>query len=87
MRSTAAIAAIATLALAACDSPPMDNAPPEENLVNATATDQAFPSTADGNQIITGEGEGVPTGAEASDASAGSNGASASQGAEQPANQ
>lgn len=56
MRSTAALAAIATALLAACDSPPAQNTPPEGNLVNATATDQAYPSTADGNQIITGSG-------------------------------
>jgi hypothetical protein len=54
MRSTAAFAAIA-LALAACNSPPAQQSPPEENLVNATATDQAFPSQATGNDIVTGD--------------------------------
>ena len=55
MRFTAGIAALATAALAGCDSPPMQNSPPEENLVNATRTDQAFPSEATGNDIITGD--------------------------------
>lgn len=56
MRSTAALAAIGTALLTACDSPPAQNTPPESNLVDATATDQAYPSTADGNQIISGSG-------------------------------
>ena len=55
MRFTAVLAAIATGLIAACDSPPAQNSPPEEDLVNATATDQAFPSEATGNDIITGD--------------------------------
>ena len=55
MRLTAAFAAIATALLSACESPPAQNSPPEENLVNATEVDQAFPSQASGNDIITGE--------------------------------
>ena len=54
MRSTAAFAAIALGLLAACESPPAQT-PPEENLVNATQTDQAFPSQATANDIITGD--------------------------------
>ena len=56
MRPTAALAAFATLLAAGCDSPPAQNAPPENEVVNATLTDQAYPSGADGNQIITGSG-------------------------------
>lgn len=41
-------------ALAGCDSPRPQ--PQEANVVNATRTDQAFPSTATGNDIVTGSG-------------------------------
>jgi hypothetical protein len=54
MRSTVALAAIAIGMLAACDSPSAQS-PPEDNLINATDTDQAFPSQATGNDIITGD--------------------------------
>lgn len=54
MRHTAALAAAIAL-LAGCDSPPAQP-PQDSNLVNATATDQAFPSGAEGNEIITGSG-------------------------------
>lgn len=72
MRFTAAFAALAIAALAACDSPPMQNSPPEDNLVNATRTDQAFPSEATGNDIITGDDVGQGG---AGNASGGSQGA------------
>ena len=71
MRLRAGFAALAIAALAACDSPPTQNTPPEDNLVNATRTDQAYPSEATGNDIITGQdvtqgGGGNATGAAAS---------------------
>lgn len=69
MRFTACLAAIAIAGLAACDSPPAQNSPPQENLVNATRTDQAFPSGATGNDIITG-GDVTAEGVGNSDASA-----------------
>lgn len=43
---------IAGLGLAACDSPPSQ--PQDDNVVDATLSDQAYPSTATGNDIVTG---------------------------------
>ena len=54
MRSTVALTAIALGLLGACDSPPAQS-PSEGNLINATQIDQAFPSQATGNDIITGD--------------------------------
>ena len=51
MRMTGLIFA-AGLGLAACDSPPPQ--PQDSNVVNATLSDQAYPSTAGGNDIVTG---------------------------------
>lgn len=51
---------LAGLAVSACDSPPSQ----QGNLVNATQTDQAFPSAADGNDIIAGSQTTPPAGAE-----------------------
>jgi hypothetical protein len=42
----------AGLGLAACNAPPSQ--PQDSNLVNATLSDQAYPSTAQGNDIVTG---------------------------------
>ena len=56
MRLKAGFAFIATAIVASCDAPPAQNTPPESNVVNAVVTDQAYPSGADGNQIITGSG-------------------------------
>ena len=53
MRSTALLVTIATAALAACESEPPQ--PQQTNLVNATRSDPAAPSAADGNDIITSE--------------------------------
>lgn len=51
MRSTAVIA-IAAAALAGCGSPSPE--PQDSNVVNGTLTDQAYPSGAASNDIITG---------------------------------
>ena len=51
MRSTAVFAFLAA-GLAGCGSPPSQ--PQDTNVVNGTVTDQAFPSGAEGNDIITG---------------------------------
>ena len=51
MRSTAVFALLAA-GLAGCGSPPSQ--PQDTNVVNGTVTDQAFPSGAEGNDIITG---------------------------------
>ncbi|MBA2770569.1 MAG: hypothetical protein H0U34_00925 [Sphingomonas sp.] len=42
------------LGLGGCDSPPPQ--PQDSNVINATRTDQAFPSGAGGNDITTGSG-------------------------------
>ena len=65
MRPTIAIAAVSLL-LSGCDSPPAQQVQ-DENLVDATLTDQAYPSAAGGNQAITGTAAGdtapaAPTG-------------------------
>ncbi len=60
MRSTGLIL-LASFAVSACDSPPMQTEP--SNIVNATRTDQAFPSSADGNAIVSGTAA-APTGAQ-----------------------
>lgn len=57
MRSTG-LFLLTGLAVSGCDSPPPQ--PQDSNLVNATRTDQAFPSGADGNDIITGSGTTTP---------------------------
>ena len=54
MRVTAVLTAISFGLLGACDSPPAQS-PPEGNLINATATDQAFPTQTTGNDIVTGD--------------------------------
>lgn len=51
MRMTGLILA-AGLGLGACDSPPPK--PQDSNVVNATLSDQAYPSSAGGNDIVTG---------------------------------
>jgi hypothetical protein len=93
LRYTSAVAAIAAVMLAACDSPPAQQ-PQESNLVNATQTDQAFPSGTGGNDIITGTAEGetspaAPTGdvpGSPGSGSQGSGGVQGNQGSAAPAN-
>ena len=59
MRSTAVFALLAA-GLAACGSPPSQ--PQDTNVVNGTVTDQAFPSGAEGNDIITGSNSAAGAG-------------------------
>jgi hypothetical protein len=54
MRPIVAFPAFAAGLTAACDSPPAQTGQ-DTNLVNATQNDQAFPSQATGNDVITGE--------------------------------
>ena len=53
MRPIVALTAFAAGLTAACDSTPAPTG--HTNLVNATQNDQAFPSQATGNDVITGE--------------------------------
>lgn len=49
---------LAGFAVSACDSP--SSQLQQSNVVNATRTDQAFPSGAGGNDIVTGSGTAAP---------------------------
>ena len=57
MRSIALLV-LTAVTLPGCDSPPPQ--PQQDNLVNATQSDQAFPSSASGNDVISGEDTTAP---------------------------